>query len=77
MSLINGRKPGELDAALRFGGGETGAVEGLGAGLGSDQRRQVGDLARLERDQLVAGLVRTSLFFWLTSIGAGRMIGYW
>ena len=34
------------------------------------------DLTYTERRRLAA-MGGTSLFFWLTSIGAGRMIGYW
>jgi hypothetical protein len=34
------------------------------------------DLTSTERRRLAA-MGGTSLFFWLTSIGAGRMIGYW
>ncbi len=34
------------------------------------------DLTYAERRRLAA-MGGTSLFFWLTSIGAGRMIGYW
>jgi hypothetical protein len=34
------------------------------------------DLTYTERRRLAA-MGGTSLFLWLTSIGAGRMIGYW
>jgi hypothetical protein len=34
------------------------------------------DLTYAERRRLAA-MGATSLFFWLASIGAGRMIGYW